>query len=332
MARKPRSKKKVSEAAADLIAALDFVKVAQQDEGDARQTHCRIGGGYVSANNGVLSVATPLADDIDACPHTLKLRHALLHCGQTFKAVAGASGLVVRSGDYRATIPSVEAAMLPDAVPDPSCAVVDDRVRASLAEVAPLATEGADRVAYAAVLLRGGSAVATNGRCIMEHWHGIDLPPGLVIPKASVAAITSIKEPLVGFGFSQGSVTFHYENGSWLKTQLYAEQYPDVDSILNKEVEAVKFPAKEMEAAWSAVGKFCEQGVYFIDGEMRSSPDGVAGAAYEVGDGVPDTSVNAKDFPLVLALADTIAWQPMGKPTHFYGDQLRGVFIGPVPH
>lgn len=327
MARKPRTTKKVPEAAADLLAALDFVKVAQQDEGDARQTHCRIGGGVVAANNGVISAAYPLADDIDACPHTLKLRHALSKCGQSFKAVAGSGSLVVRSGGYRATVPCADPQSLPDALPDPSCAIVDDRIKASLLAVAPLAAEGSERVAFAAVLLRAGSAVATNGRCVLEHWHGLDLPPGLVIPKASALAIAKVAAPLVGFGFSQNSATFHYEGGAWIKTQLYAEAYPDVSRVLDADATPKKMQPKKMADAWDAVSHFCEQFVYFRDGEMRSHWDHEAGASYAI-PGLPDQSFNAKDFALVLPMIDTVDWQEYGKPAYFYGENLRGAIIG----
>lgn len=327
MARKPRSSKKVPEAAAELIAALDFVQVAQKDTGDAREIHCRISDGFVSANNGIISAAYPLADDIDACPHTLKLRHALSKCGQSFKAVAGSGSLTVRSGAYRAVVPCAPAVALPDAIPDPSCAVVDDRVKASLLAVSPLASEGDARVAYAAVLLRAGSAVATNGHCVLEHWHGHDLPPGLVLPKASAVAMAKVELPLVGFGFSSGSVTFHYEGGAWIKTQLYVEQYPDVDGVLNAQTNPVKIQPRKLATAWDAVGKFCETFVFFRDGEMRSDYDGEKGASYEI-EGIPDQSFNAKDFALVLPLIDTIDWTEFGKPAYFFGENLRGVMLG----
>lgn len=327
MARAPRRKKKIPEAVADLLAALDFVKVAQQDSGDARQTHCRIGDGWVAANNGILSAGVPLPDDLYACPHTLRLRHALSMCGQSFKAVAGDNGLTVRSGRYRAVIPCVPPAVLPDAVPDPSVAKVDDRLKTSLLAVAPLAKDSSPTVAYAAVYLRAGSAVATNGRCVIEHWHGIDLPPGLVIPKSSVMAIAKVDAPLVGFGFSAGSATFHYEGGSWIKTQLYTEGYPNVDSVLNVDAEPKKVDVRKLRDAWEAVGRFCEQFVYFRDGTMRSAWDDNVGAAYDIGD-VPDQSFNPSDFAYVLPMLDTIDWKEFGKAAYFYGENVRGALIG----
>lgn len=330
MSRKPRSKKQIPEAAADLIAALDHVKVAQQADGDARQMHCRIGGGWLSVNNGVISAAAPLADDLDACPHTLKLRHALSMCGQTFKAVAGDSGLTVRSGRYRAVVPCVPPSLLPDATPDPSVAVVDDRIKASLLAVAPLAAESDARVAYASILLRSGSAVATNGHCIMEHWHGLDLPPGLVLPKTSALALAKVSAPLVGLGFSAHSVTFHYEGDLWIKTQLYSEAYPDVDSILNADTNPKKIQPRKMAEAWEAVGPFCEQFVFFRDGTVRSDWDEASGASYEV-DGLPDQSFNAKDFALVLPLITTVDWRELGKPAYFFGENMRGVMLGGMP-
>lgn len=327
MARKPRSKKQIPEAAADLIAALDFVKVAQRDTGDARQTHCRIGGGYVAVNDGIISAAAPLPDDLDACPHTLQLRHALSKCGQTFKAVAQPGRLTVRSGRYRAVVPTVEPHTLPDATPDPAVAVVDDRIKASLLAVAPLAADSDARVAYASILLRAGSAVATNGHCVLEHWHGIDLPPGLVLPKASAVAVAKVDAPMTGFGFSGHSATFHYEGGLWIKTQLYSEAYPNVDAVLNAETEPKKVQPRKLAEAWDAVGKFCDQFVFFRNGEMRSSWSDDHGAAYEI-NGIPDQSFNAKDFALVLPLIDTIDWTEFGKPAYFFGDSMRGVMLG----
>ena len=63
---------------------------------------------------------------------------------------------------------------------------------------------------------------------LMEAWHGLDLPPNVPLPKQFVAALVKQKKNLTGFGFSRSSATFYFEDGCWLRTQLYSDEWPDV--------------------------------------------------------------------------------------------------------
>lgn len=44
--------------------------------------------------------------------------------------------------------------------------------------------------------MQAGSIVATNGAIIFEYWHGIDLPPNMLIPKVAAQAVVKCSKPL----------------------------------------------------------------------------------------------------------------------------------------
>ncbi len=280
---------KVNKAAEGLLTAIAFVEGACGDDADFKM-HVRMANGYMIAYDGSVAAGHPIEEDLQLCPHLKRLKEAASRAGATMSLSAQDNGRLSIAGDVaRFTVPCLPGASLYPVMPDPSIAVLDDRLKAAFAAVHSLAKDEADTIHEQSVLLRSQTVVGCNGKLVFEAWHGIDLPPGLGIPHKAAKLISKQVPVLTGFGWDEGrSVTFWFENGAWIKTQLMAERWPDIDTVLNKPAYYSDAPPALFDAL-KAVLSFSEDGaVHFNEDKLKSTyasagAEGVPyGAAYDV--------------------------------------------------
>lgn len=296
-ARKPTSEKPND--AQSLLEALRFISVSQHTQGTPVQTHCRISNKTVIGFDGGITAGHFIDDVLSVCPHTTMLINALAKCTGAIAITELDSGkLSVKSGKFKALIPCVPFDDLPAIEPDAPIATLTDDVKRALAAVAPLAQDGGQEPFTCAVLLKAGTAVATNRAVVLESFHGIDLPP-VLIPKASVVAICKQSKKLTQFGFSDNSATFYFEDDSFIKTQLFLDRFPDYERILNIESNAWPMPVGFYDALDTVAGFSQGKIVYFRDGNVCSHLIDSEGATYGV-EGLPkDTAFNAEYLKLI---------------------------------
>lgn len=334
-ARKPR-KPAAKKPAEGLMKALAFLEPATNDTFDY-QRYVRLINNWAIVFDGSIAMGHPIEEDLILCPHLARLKEALGRAGTTLAINATDNGrLSVSGASFRAVVPCLPGEALPPVMPDPNVAAVDDRLKEGFKAVVALAKDEADRVVEATVLLRANSIVGTNGQLILEYWHGIDLPPGLAIPQRAAKIIAKSLLPLVGFGFDEGrSATFYFENGAWLKTQLYAEAWPDVDTILNAAAYPVECPAKLFEAL-DAIASFSEDGaVHFHNDKLKSTyanegENGpVYGASFDVIGLQSGHSFTSKLLKLAQPAAKMLDYTTHSDRAFFYNveDNLRGVLM-----
>uniref|UniRef100_A0AAU7YTS6 Replicative clamp n=1 Tax=Stenotrophomonas phage vB_SmaS_QH3 TaxID=3229738 RepID=A0AAU7YTS6_9CAUD len=322
--------KKTANPAASLIAALKFVSVAQKKAGPTGVQFSHLAHNWAAAFDGVLTVAAPIEEDLAACVHTLQFIDALSKAGDELSITQlSPNTLAVSSGVFRALVPCVAVEDVPIPPPDPQCAVIDDRIKAALAAVAGLATDGAPNATYAAVLLQANTAVATNGAALLEAWHGIDLPPGMMLPKVAASAIAKASKTLTGFGYSQSSATFYFEDGSFIKSQLYGERYPNYAPLLDVPGLNLWPVPEDFYRGVRAIESFSPNGnVFFEDGAVLSKMHKEEASTYRI-EGLPERM----GFSVKLLLAVEHAFKKAHFETDankvvFYGDNVRGALMG----
>jgi hypothetical protein len=327
MARKPRAKKG-NEAIEGILAALKFCEPASKEVGQVNQTHLRLANNWAIAFDGVVAIGHKIDSDITTNPHTRTLIKALEKCTDATQITQLGDGrLSIQSGKFRAFVPCLTDELLGNVTPDSPCAHINPAVFNSLRIVAPIAKENAERIMLASVLLRSGSAVATDGKIMMESWHGVDLPP-CIVPKSFVNIIAKIEKPPIHFGFSPSSATFYFDDGSWIRTQLYTERWPDVDKVLNMQNTQWAIPG----GFWEGIAKIADlsdenRHVYFGDKMVRTAPVGDEhGAMCEV-DGAlpPNLCFNIDHLLMIGDKATSVDF--LGGPTQqtgiFYGNNFR---------
>lgn len=314
--------------AAELLDALKFVAVAQKKTGTVQQQFCAIGGNWLVAFNGVLMIGAKVQEDLIACPHTTQFIEALQKSGDELNITQLSENMLsVKSGDFRAIVPCARLDDLQLPAPDPPVIPVDGRIQKALEAVAPLATENAERAYLAGVMLKNCTAVGTNGHVMLEFWHGIGLPYEFILPKASAAAIAKCIKQLTMIGFSENSITFHYADESFIKTQIFAERFPNYEQHF-KDVNPWALPGLFFEAV-KAVEPFNEQGiVYFQNGMITSKPTPDLATTYRI-EGLPDGMAFSSKYIIMLEKAmKKVYFDKELNAAYFFTDEMRGVLLG----
>ncbi len=280
-ARKPAAEK--NKIASNLLEALKFISVAQHSDGTPMQTHCRIADGTVTGFDGGILAGHYIDETLNICPHTATLITALSKCADSISITQLDSGrLSIKSGKFRALVPCLNFDDIPAMQPDSPCAALTDDLKTALAACVPLAHDDAQEPFMCAVLLQANTAVSTNRHVIIEAWHGIDLPPNILLPKSSALAIAKSSKSLKSFGYSANSATFFFQDDSFIKTQLYIDKFPAYENLLNLESNPWPLPAGFYEAL-ETVNPFVEDSkVYFFDDKISSSVDPLNGTTYDI--------------------------------------------------
>lgn len=338
MGRKPRVKKD-NPATSSLLAALQFIEAASKEIGTPNETHCRLDANWAVIFNGIVGIGHKIDSDIRACPHLKTLITALTKCKDTVQITQlDNNRLSVKSGRFQAYVPCIDIEVLNPIVPDLPIAAIDDRVKVSLATVGVIAKENAQRVLLASVMLRSGSAIATDGVILMESWHGIDLPP-LTLPKTFVTILSKIDKKLNSFGVhcdelgNFNSATFYFEDGSWVKSQLYVEPWPhNLDSILNTQATLWPIPAGLPEAIETIAPFATENHVYFDTKHVRTNRSRDKGAICEIEGTLPLNIIfNMEYLKTILQHAKQVDWLSDAdlekRMSIFYGDKFRALLM-----
>lgn len=322
-------KSKANEEMNPLLDAIRFAAIAQSQEGVTYQTHCRFISNQIIAFNGILAIGVP-AHNIalpDICPNTFQLIHALERARGSSSVVFEGTGITVKTAKFRAQVPCVEWNVIDFITPDPAAYALTDDFKTAAVRSAIYTREGAQTVVAASVRTRNGSIIGTNRNVIVEAWHGCPTPEGLIIPKSFIDAIDKIKKKIHAFGFSATTFTIHYDDGSWIKTQLYIEEWPNVDMIFAylDAARRIEVPKDFWEGLKSVAPFSLDSRVYFEPNLIRSHADGKTGASYDV-KGLPgEMSFNWKYLAALENLVTHIDFDGNTTVACFFGDRLRGV-------
>ena len=326
-----KPKKRTAEAVSEpstLLAALKFCGLVTQDIGPINATHIHLGANWATASNGIVSCSHPIAEDIYACPQSRLIIEALSKCNENISFnQLDASKLSIKSGKFKAIVPCIDPTLLNIALPDSPVALINERFKEGLSIVGILPNENAQSVHLASILMNGQSLISTTGKLILEYWHGLDLPPEISLPKAIVEPITKTSKKLAQFGFSQSSVTFYFEDGSWVKSQLYVEKWPDISAILDRPSNAWPVPG-DFFAGVEAIAGFTESGFVYLDqGCLRSHENAAQGAAYEIAGLPKGLAFPAKQLAMIRPFVTSIDFLAKDM-LMFFSENVRGAIAG----
>jgi hypothetical protein len=271
-----KRKSKIEES--KLVQALHFLHLTWK-AGEDQAMYCMMNGNKAVSFNSIIAAGTTIEEDLTACPHTGLMLSAVLRCGERYEITQlSPLKLFVRSiepdggSDFQAYVPCISGDSLLWALPDAPMAPVDDRLTDALREVAPLINAKGETLIEQSIQLNAGSCLATNRSLIIEAWHGFDLPSGLLLPKAIVSAIHKSGKHLHSFGCSTRTATFHFTDGTWLRTQLFQEKWPRISDHLNESSCTRPVPPNLFESA-KKVAPFSNDGYLYIkDGLISSHP------------------------------------------------------------
>ena len=230
-----KAQAKASKEVNGLLEAVKFCAGGFNETGETYSTHAMIAGGYITTYNGVVTYGCKIETTLQALPHYGSLLAGLKATDGGVQITQLDSGrLSIKGKGFRTIVRCLsDPNQVMRHVPDPPCGMIDSRIREGFEIVKTIITKRGDTVMEASVQIRSGDMVATDRQILINFWHGIHLPV-LAVPAEFVEAVLKTPKSLVSFGFTpEQSLTFWFEDQSYIRTQLYAEKYPDVDKALN---------------------------------------------------------------------------------------------------
>lgn len=265
--RQRRSKKDKRNAAEALINALKFVSPVQKRSGSIEQQYCFIGNNWLVAASEGVTIATPIQEDLNACPHTYLFLDALSKCGLNFSITQLDSFRVaVNSDSFIAVIDCVPSDNLKLGSPDNIVGLMDNRI-VSMFEIANKIIDDGYESTYAkCAYLWGNSLAITNGTILIEFYTGLGLQENYLIPKLFIESVIKSKKDLATFGSNKGSLTFYFSDNSLVKGELYEEDYPNYSEQFNLEQEPNYWTLPDdFFIGLKAIQPFCPNGTVYIN-------------------------------------------------------------------
>lgn len=275
----------------ELLKALKFVSVAQYAPNDIKaqapyQQHCQFIGGYVTAFNGVIGAGYPIVDEMDACPNTHLFVKALEKVRGAYSlTVLNNDQLVINAKPFRALVPCVAGYTIQAIEADPPSFEMTDAVKDAAKAAGLFTSDGGQTVLESAIITRDYSFCGTNGRAMVEAFHGVHMPAGLLIPMSFFDIVAKVPMTITRYGFTPDrSLTIYFENGAWLRTQLYLEPVPNIGKYLDdiNMQRLTELPANFWEACDAVVPHSLDKGVFFDNNRVMSHETDAAGAQHDL--------------------------------------------------
>lgn len=316
-----------------MLKDLKFVQgaVAKKDLLPA-MTHFRIEGGHVRSFNGQMAISSPIAFDIDCNPKADTLVKAIQQCEEEIVLSMTAGGrLRVQSGRFRAFVETVEG---PTVHPLPEGEIINfngEELLEACKLLKPFIGNDASRPWANGILFQGHSAFATNNASLVEYWIGTPVPFQINLPRFCVNEMLRVDEPPTHAQLHDRSITFHYTDGRWIRSQLLDGEWPfeKMTDILNAPCNAKPVPP-ELFQGIETLQKMADGGnrIYMKEGLLRTSLDEFTGGMFEV-DGLDfEGCYNLTIFALLNGVANTADFSLYPNPCLFFGEKVRGAVIG----
>ncbi len=319
-----------------MLSALKFVQgaVAKKDYVPAL-THFLIKNKTVMGYNGELALCSPIDVDFDCAPNADQFVKAIKAC-ETFEGtitlhMATSGKLVVRAGKFRAFIDCADITKFPPVAPSGQTVALAEGVRVlpALEHLLPFVAIDASRPWACGVLFDGECAYATNNIVLMQYWLGCRLPYRVNIPSSAVREMVRVGEEPIEIQLDDTRLTFRYEDGRWLSTQLIAVNWPDVSGRFDMPSNQQPFPKHFFESLEELLPFTDDIGrLHLLPDRVATSASDEAGASVKV-DGLPGMGIyNLKQMINLKNVAKTIDFTMYPKPVLFHGTVSRGIFCG----
>ena len=315
-----------------LLERLKFVQrgVARRDIVPGL-THFRIKDGRVTGFNGSYSLSAPVDISFNAAPNAERFVRALDSCEDVISLTLDGNKLRVRSGDFHTAIPCVDLSDVPETIPEGVTVPPHGSILTALESLKPFVGVDASRPWATGVLFARQSAFATNNVVVCEYWLGADFPHTVNVPSGIIDEVVRVDEELSLMQIAGGSITFHYADGRWIKSQLLALNWPNILHVLDSAWQGANM--RPIPQGLAAAGeKLARQGdkrenrIYLRGTDVAADKEGETRVEIV---GVPDRGCyNTRYFNDMLKVATLTDFHKYPDAVPFIGDRIRGAIVG----
>lgn len=296
-------------------------------------THFKIENGTVRSFNGTLALCSPIALDIDCTPLAIPFVKAIQNCKETVHlSMTPAGRLAVKSGSFKAFINCDPAEETPHVEPEGDKVEVDgESILKGLKIVFPFIGNDASRPWTNGCLFFNGSIFATNNIIVFEQWIGTVLPEMCNLPRSAIQEIIRVNEPPTHIQMNDKSITFHYEDGRWIRSALLETAWPDVKGLLERNEPCNPQPIDvKLFEALEIVKPFVDKmGRIIFNGKgIATDFEEAEGAQFDIEGFTHEGIYQIEMLNKLKDVTDTIDFSEYPNPCRFFGDNCRGIIVG----
>lgn len=318
-----------------MLHPLKFVQGAIQRNGVTPELeHFIIKDGRITGFNGYMALSAPLGLDLTAMPKATTFHRAMQACGDTIAISMTESGrLKIVSGAFSALVPCIDRVIY-EAEPQGERFPAPPGLAQTFARMLPFIGDDASRPWAMGLSIGEGAYTATNNVILYQVWDGHALP-AINCPRFAVAEVARLKEDPVELMIGEGSLSFLYPDGRWLRTQVLADDWP-VDTM-RQILDRPSAPLPVPDGFFDAVDTLAP---FAADGPLtpiRLTGDGMwvqnmDGTEAEVAlAGLPparDLAFRLKALQMLKGELQAIDFSLAPSPCLFFGSSSRGALIG----
>lgn len=314
-----------------MLKELRFVRGAiAKREFIPAMTHFMIEDGHVKAYNGIIALCSPIDIDLNCKPKAVPMVKAISSCMETVSMHMTASGrLAIQSGPFKAFIECYEEEA-PDIEPEGKEVNTNfEALYLALRKLEPFISIDASRPWSNGILLRGRSAYATNNVCLAEYWLGEDIGEDLNLPRVAIIELLRVEEPCVKMQRTENSVSFHFADGSWLRSTVLSNDWPHVEKVLEIPSNPVDIDLG-MFPGLTAIKPFQDKmgRVFMKDGVLSTCANPTEGASFDLPDFPYKGIYRIEMLELLEGVATQIDFSTYPSPCMWFGENIRGAIIG----
>jgi hypothetical protein len=295
----------------------------------------QISGGRITSFNGVIAISSPINVDFEVSPRAEIFHKTIQSCGDEISLTLSDNGILhVKSGGFSARVPCLAQPATYHAVPEGDVFPLPGGFTNACRQVFPVVAKSTiTAAAWASVIqAENGCLTVTNNSVVLQSWVGFETPPFDII-RDTAQEVIRIGEDPTHVQISESSVTFHYSDGRWLRTQRSYQAWPSehvnriLDAPVSNEMLPVPFNLFDVLEMIMPFTPANNAAVYFQDGRLTTG-DNFTGAECLVEGLCAGPVFNGKNLFMLRDFAEEIDFAAYPKPSGFRGANCRGVIIG----
>lgn len=313
--------------------SLDFVAMAHNSKGLPHEFHVRIHDNFIYSTDGILTVGHPVSIGANFNPKLEDLRKVLAKFPRDFSiTIDQDNSTFFVYGDFRAVLPCLVDHAFPPLVPDQFVwGPLNSVILEGFKQLDPMVVPKGEYVAESCIRLKTNVMEAVSKRAVQQYWHGWTLPYEASVPKQAVRAVLKCGKDLASLGYGEDTITFFFTDGAWIKTQVYKEPYPEIDSVFNQATSPETIPVNFFKALDTIKDWLIDNTVFVRNGLVSSWPNDEEGTNMRVQGLHVDIDLILDYISLHMADSDlynTFFMNPEG--CFFFGEKVR-LAIRPTP-
>lgn len=315
-----------------LLDAVRFCAGGFTANGEAYAQHALFYSNWVTTYNGVVMYGAQVDTPLMAAPHYGLLLKALQAADSAGLQITqlDQERLAIKGKGFRTVVPCVaDLSQISRTPPDASIGPLDSRMRKAFEAMKALTSKNGEYVFQAAILMGNGFCAATDGQLGAMYWHGLGFPE-LVVPANFIEAVLKTPKALLSFGYTPDqSLTFYFDDGSFIRTQLYSEPYRDIAKVMPTEWDNMLQLPDTFFDALEKVKPFVDalehSYVFFESDRMQTHESAEVGTVVDcAGLFAAESGLDVDRLLKLKGRITHIDYRPRER-TKFYGENFRGV-------